>query len=183
MWPYHVELIHGCVNLLHCFLFPGRGAGVGLNLSGFDRISVFQNLLNCPAFGIDGFFQITLQLGVFLAKLNEKVFDFLDEGFCTTDHIIPVGYACARNLRKLMDECKEYMEIRDRLMMEHGKSEGDGKFTFDPENGKAFAEAIREYAVIEHDVDVFQVSEEVFCSGNLTTREMYALAWMVKEDA
>ncbi len=29
-----------------------------------------------------------------------------------------LGYACARNLRKLMSECKEYMEVRDRLMME-----------------------------------------------------------------
>ena len=27
-----------------------------------------------------------------------------------------LGYACARNLRRLMDACKEYMEVRDRLM-------------------------------------------------------------------
>jgi len=94
-----------------------------------------------------------------------------------------LGYACARNLRKLMGECREYMEVRDRLMTEYGNSEGNGKFSFDEEKGKAFADAIREFAVIEHDVDVFQVSEEVFCSGNLTTKEMYALAWMVKEDA
>ena len=94
-----------------------------------------------------------------------------------------LGYACARNLRKLMSECKEYMEVRDRLMMEYGTSQGDGKFSFDPEKGKAFADAIREYAVIEHDVDIYQVSEEVFCSGNLTTKEMFALSWMVKEDS
>lgn len=94
-----------------------------------------------------------------------------------------LGYACARNLRKLMDACREYMEIRDRLMMEHGKDEGNGKFTFEPDKARAFTDAIYEYAIIEHEVDVFQVPEDVFCSGTLTTREMYALDWMVKEDA
>ena len=94
-----------------------------------------------------------------------------------------LGYACARNLRRLMDACKEYMEMRDKLMIEYGKSEGDGKFTFEPEKAQIFTEALSDYAVIEHDVDVFQVSEDVFCGGALTTKEMYALDWMVKEEA
>ena len=94
-----------------------------------------------------------------------------------------LGYACARNLRKLMDACKEYMEIRDRLMMEYGTSEGNGKFTFTPEKAQLFTEAIKEYALIEHDVDVYQVSEDVFCSGKLTSKEMYALGWMVADTA
>ena len=92
-----------------------------------------------------------------------------------------LGYACARNLRKLMDACKEYMEIRDKLMMEYGTSEGNGKFTFTAEKAQQFTEAIKEYALIEHDVDVYQVSEDVFCSGTLTNKEMYALEWMVEE--
>ena len=87
-----------------------------------------------------------------------------------------LGYACARNLRKLMDACKEYMEIRDKLMMEYGTSEGNGKFTFTAEKAQQFTEAIKEYALIEH-----EVSEDVFCSGTLTNKEMYALEWMVEE--
>lgn len=94
-----------------------------------------------------------------------------------------LGYACARNLRRLLDACREYMEIRDKLMMEYGEDGGGGKFTFEPENARAFSDAIQEYAAIEHDVDIFQVSEDVFCGGTLTTKEMYALDWMVKEDA
>lgn len=94
-----------------------------------------------------------------------------------------LGYACARNLRKLLDACKEYMEVRDQLMVEYGTPQGDGRFTFEQNKAQAFAEAIREYATIEHEVDVFQVDEETFCSGTLTTKEMYALDWMVKEGA
>ena len=92
-----------------------------------------------------------------------------------------LGYACARNLRRLLDACREYMEVRDKFMMEYGTSQGDGRYTFEQDKAQAFAEAIREYAAIEHEVDVFQVDEDTFCSGTLTAKEMYALDWMVKE--
>ena len=65
----------------------------------------------------------------------------------------------------------------------NGKDEGGGKFTFEPEKARAFSDAIQEYSIIEHEVDVFQVSEDVFCGGGLTTREMYTLDWMVKGEA
>lgn len=94
-----------------------------------------------------------------------------------------LGYACARNLRRLMDACREYMEERDRLLREYGTDQGNGQYTFEPENGREFACKLQEFAVIEHEVDIMQVDEEVFCSGNLTTKEMYSLDWMVKEVA
>ena len=31
--------------------------------------------------------------------------------------------------RMVVDACKEYIEVRDRLMMEYGTSQGDGKFS------------------------------------------------------
>ena len=115
---------------------------------------------------------------------NAKMWESI-QTLSAVDETGKLGYACARNLRKLMDACKEYMEVRDRLMMQYGTPdpEGNGKYTFDQEKAKEFSDALREYAVIEHEVDIFQVSEDVFCSGNLTTKEMYALDWMVKEEA
>ena len=112
---------------------------------------------------------------------NAKMWEGI-QTLSTVDETGKLGYACARNLRKLMDACKEYMEVRDSLMMQYGTDEGNGKYTFDQEKAKEFTNAIQEYAVIEHDVDIFQVSEDVFCSGNLTTKEMYALDWMVKTE-
>ena len=89
-----------------------------------------------------------------------------------------LGYACARNLRKLIDANKEYMEIRDKLLAKYGKPEGQGRYSFEPEQAQKFMEELQEYSNIEHDVDVFQVDEDIFYSGNLTTKEMYILAWM-----
>ena len=113
---------------------------------------------------------------------NEQMWEGIQALSCVKE-TGKLGYACARNLRRLMDACKEYIEVRDRLMMEYGTPQGDGRFTFEQNKAQAFAEAIREYATIEHEVDVFQVDEDTFCSGTLTTKEMYALDWMVKEGA
>ncbi len=93
-----------------------------------------------------------------------------------------LGYACARNMRKLLDAGKEFMDTRDQFLQEYGDDAGNGKYNFPPEKAEAFANAIREYEEIEHDVDVYQVSEDVFTSGNLTSKHMYSLAWMVKEE-
>ena len=93
-----------------------------------------------------------------------------------------LGYACARNLRKLMGEAREFMDTRDRLLAEYGEDQGNGKFVIPPEKVAAFTADLSEYSAIEHEVGVMTVSEDVFCSGGLTTKEMYALGWMVKED-
>ena len=91
-----------------------------------------------------------------------------------------LGYAIARNLRKLNDAGKEYFEKRDELIRKYGKPNGNGgSYTFTEKNAKAFNKELEEYAVIEHEVDVMTVSEEVFCSGTLTSQMMYDLDWMV----
>ena len=92
-----------------------------------------------------------------------------------------LGYACSRNLRKLMGECREYMEIRDKLLREKGEDQGGGQFKLSPEAAVAVTTELSQYENIEHEVDVMTVSEDVFCSGNLNSKQMYNLAWMVEE--
>lgn len=92
-----------------------------------------------------------------------------------------LGYACARNLRKLMEECREYMHIRDRLLDKYGTNDGMGHYTFEGDRAKAFAQELMDYATISHDVDVMLLDEETFYSGSLTAKEMFTLGWMVKE--
>ena len=92
-----------------------------------------------------------------------------------------LGYACSRNLRKLMDACREYMEIRDRLLMENGEDQGGGKFRLSPEAAQKMSQELSQYEDIEHDVSIMTVTEEVFCGGSLTSKQMYALSWMVEE--
>lgn len=92
-----------------------------------------------------------------------------------------LGFAIAQNRRKLGEELREYTAKRDELLEAHGKPEGDGKYSLDPEAVAAFSSALRPFAEMTADVNVRQVSEADFCSGSLTSSQMLALDWMVKE--
>lgn len=93
-----------------------------------------------------------------------------------------LGFAIAQNRRKLSEEVKEYAAKRDELLKEYGTDEGDGRFTILAEKVPAFSAALRPFAEMTADVAVRQVSEADFCGGNLTSSQMLALDWMVKED-
>lgn len=92
-----------------------------------------------------------------------------------------LGFAIAQNRRKLSEELKEYAQKRDELLKEYGTDEGDGRFTITTEKVPAFSAALRPFAEMTADVNVRQVSEEVFCSGSLTSSQMMVLDWMVQE--
>jgi hypothetical protein len=92
-----------------------------------------------------------------------------------------LGYAIMRNRQKLAAEVMDYSRKRDELLKEHGTDIGNGQYQLEPENAARFFEALRPYSELTVDVPVMQVSQEVFCSGNLTSSQMLALEWMVQE--
>jgi len=93
-----------------------------------------------------------------------------------------LGYAVAVNLRKIAGEVGEFTKTRDELLAQHGADAGNGRYNFTPAAAAAFQAALEPFAQIETDVAVMQVAPEVFYSGNLTSEQMYALSWMVKEE-
>ena len=93
-----------------------------------------------------------------------------------------LGYACARNRRKLLAECKEFMDKRDELLKKYGADKGNGQYELPAENAAAFVGELKEYSELEFDVNVMTISEDVFCGGRLTAKEMFILDWMVAAD-
>lgn len=93
-----------------------------------------------------------------------------------------LGYAIARNLRKLRDAAKEYIDIYEGLLKEHAtQSKTPGRYILTPEAQEKIEAGIAEFKDIESDVDVFTVDEETFCSGELKSNQMSVLLWMVEE--
>lgn len=92
-----------------------------------------------------------------------------------------LGYAIARNMRKMMDAAKEYLDIREEVLKKYGTDKGDGRYLIPQENTEAFWNEISQYATIEHDVDVFHVSADEFMSGGMDSEQMFILDWMVEE--
>ena len=93
-----------------------------------------------------------------------------------------LGFAIARNRKKLTDECKEFAEKRDELLKEFGTDIGNGQYQLHNDKAIDFLEALKPYAELEVDVAVMTVPQDVFCSGNLTSSQMFALDWMVNEE-
>lgn len=93
-----------------------------------------------------------------------------------------LGYAIARNRKKILMEVQEYSAKRDELLKKHGKDIGNGQFRLDPENAAEYFKDLQPFSELTVDVAVMQVDPEVFFGGNLTSSEMYILCWMVKED-
>ena len=92
-----------------------------------------------------------------------------------------LGFAIARNRRKLAEELREFMAKRDELLAEYGTEESAGAYKLTPEAAQAFSTALRPYAEMTADVAVYQITAAEFCSGGLTSSQMLVLDWMVKE--
>lgn len=94
-----------------------------------------------------------------------------------------LGFIIAKNRRKIESELKEYIAKRDELIKKYGIQEGNG-YSLNPIYVNEFLAEMAQYDEIECDIPVMQVDEEIFCSGTLTSKQMYTLDWMIitKED-
>ena len=99
-----------------------------------------------------------------------------------------IGYAAARNIRKLTDATIEYVQCRDKLIIEFGIPEEDengnktGRHVISTEspNFSDFNSEINKFNNIEHDVDIMFVNySEVI--GKLTGSQILDIDWMLKD--
>ncbi|MCC8066902.1 MAG: hypothetical protein LIO94_07350 [Clostridiales bacterium] len=96
-----------------------------------------------------------------------------------------LGYAIMRNLRKMNEASTEYRNIKNDAIQKYGEKKqmpnGTEYTTVPKEKFPEFLEEIKDIATIEEEIDVFTVTEDEFCSGNLTSDQMNTLYWMVAE--
>lgn len=114
---------------------------------------------------------------------NSQMFDSIPALQQASGETGLLGYAVAVNLRKLSTtpELVEYFRRRDELLAQYGAPAGEGRYNLTTEAAAAFQAALQPYAELTADVAAMQVAPEVFYGGGLTSGQMYALAWMVKE--
>ena len=113
---------------------------------------------------------------------NAQIYDSIPVLSQAKDEKGLLGYAIAVNLRRLSAEVREYAAKRDELLAEHGTDAGAGKYNLTREGAAAFYAELQPFAELETDVQIMQVDPATFYGGNLTSGQMYALSWMVKEE-
>ncbi len=94
-----------------------------------------------------------------------------------------LGYAIARNRRRITDAVTEYAKIRDELVAKHGTDNGDGSYKLSAAGAAAINKGLSEFAGIAHEVEIMTVPAEVFYGGGLTSGQMFALAFMAEDEA
>lgn len=100
-----------------------------------------------------------------------------------------LGYAAARNIRKLQDGCKEYINKKVEIVKKYGEKELDadgnetGGFVVKEtaEGFKQAAEELDKFGNIEHEVELFKIpiSEAM---GKMTGRQILELGFMFEDD-
>jgi len=100
-----------------------------------------------------------------------------------------IGYAAARNHRRLADSLVEYIKIRSGLIEKYGEHEKDEAGNELPcitlstgsPNFKMFADELAPFNEMEHDVDIMTLSySEVI--GELSGKEILAVDWMLTDE-
>ncbi|MCC8039174.1 MAG: hypothetical protein LIP02_13730 [Bacteroidales bacterium] len=91
-----------------------------------------------------------------------------------------LGYAIARNLRILKTECTEYLQLKAELFEELGDRDGN-QYSIPPDKIPEYIERLGDIPSIDHEVNLYTITEEEFLSGTLTSDQMEALLFMVQE--
>lgn len=122
-----------------------------------------------------------------VTKTNDQLAQMLTvlERFLDKDGML--GYAIARNIRRIREVTTEYFQIRDELVIKHGKPDVDddgrnlGTTSLSPLSPEfaEFVEELSPYAQIEEEVELFTVPyKEVI---GLTASEILELEFMLEE--
>lgn len=107
------------------------------------------------------------------------------EPFCDDRGLL--GFACARNMRKLFDACLEYIKIRDAALSELGEVVTDAddrvvgyRIGPDSEGWGRFRARMEPFDGLECDVEIMTVpAAEVI--GKVSGRESLTIDWMIEE--
>lgn len=94
------------------------------------------------------------------------------------------AYAVARNIRKIADECQDFIKIKDDLVRKYGTQTEDGNFVIqqNSESYSKFMDELKVYTDLQCDVDIYSVDEEVLWKSSLNADEMLMIEFMVKDD-
>ena len=95
-----------------------------------------------------------------------------------------LGFAVAKNMRKIANECQDFIKIKDDLVRKYGTQTEDGSFVIqqNSESYSKFMDELKVYTDLQCDVDIYSVDEEYLCESNLNADEMLMIEFMVKTE-
>ena len=95
-----------------------------------------------------------------------------------------LAYAVARNVRKIADECQDFIKIKDDLVRKYGTKTEDGNFVIrqNDDSYSKFMDELKVYTDLQCDVDIYSVDEKELWESALNADEMLMIEFMVKTE-
>lgn len=94
-----------------------------------------------------------------------------------------LGFAVAKNIRRLANELTEFEAMKNELVLKYGKPDETGNVSIkiDSEGYDQFLQEINEYCKIEQNIDIFKVDEQDIWNSSLNADEILKLDFMINE--
>lgn len=113
---------------------------------------------------------------------NGTAFNMLMALDSASNEVGQLGFAIAKNRRKIKTELEEYIERRNDIIIKYTTRDDEGKPLITDTNAALANQELEPYSNMECALDIAQVTEDVFCGGALTAQQMFELDFMVKEE-
>lgn len=106
-----------------------------------------------------------------LNQISEKVYGKL-------------GYAVARNLRKIANELVEFEQIRSDTFYKYATLNENDEYELKSNTKpyKDFMDEMHEIASIRHKVDIYKIEPDVVIQSGLNAKELNSLVFMIKDE-
>lgn len=115
---------------------------------------------------------------------NKKMDDHLSALVAVSERATgKLGYAIARNIRKLSEELTEYQSLKDKAIIKYGTTDenGQSRIQIGSPEYESYLEEMKEYMNIEHEVQIFAVTAEEVLNTDLNAKEMLAIDFMIQD--
>ena len=95
-----------------------------------------------------------------------------------------LGYAVARNIRKISEENIEYEKIRLECIYKYGTLNENDTYVIktDTEAYLNFVKDMEEISEISHEIDIYKVDVDTIIKSNLSAQEIFNIDFMIKEE-
>lgn len=95
-----------------------------------------------------------------------------------------LGYAVARNMRKIHNELTDFNDMRLKYIQKYGSINEKGEYvlSINTNEYQNFVAELSPLLLIEHNVDIYKIDIDSIIISELTAQEIMELDFMIEED-
>jgi hypothetical protein len=95
---------------------------------------------------------------------------------------VKVNFYLQKNVTAIVDMAKEIEATRNEILQQYGKREEDGNYTFEDDNLKKANQELADLFALQQEVPVYEISLDAFDNVELTSNQVKAISYMIKEE-